>query len=119
MTFEGYAARRLDVLARDRARFGAGIVAALPSVLAEAGAGAAFVVTDPGVVRSGVVGRVVDLLLAAGLSVELHDAIEPNPGTALIVQGSTALRRFAADRGDVMVVALGGGSTMEIGRAHV
>ena len=116
MTFDGYAARRLDILARDRARFGAGIVAELPSVLADVGAGAAFVVTDPGVVRSGVAGRVVDLLLAAGLSVQLHDAIEPNPGTALIEQGSQALRRFAGDRGDVAVVALGGGSTMDSGK---
>lgn len=116
MTFEGYAARRLDILARDRARFGAGIVAELPSILADAGAGAAFVVTDPGVVRSGVAGRVVDLLQGAGLQVQLHDEIEPNPGTALIEQGSTALRRFAANRGDVVVVALGGGSTMDSGK---
>ena len=116
MTFEGYAARRLDVLARDRARFGAGIVAELPSIIADAGAGAAFVVTDPGVVRSGVAGRVVDLLRAAGIEVQLHDEIEPNPGTVLIGQGSTALRRFAADRGDVVVVALGGGSTMDSGK---
>ena len=116
MTFEGYAARRLDILARDRARFGAGIVAELPSILAEVGAVAAFVVTDPGVVRSGVAGRVVDLLAAAGLHVLLHDEIEPNPGTALIEQGSTTLRRFSADRGDVVVVALGGGSTMDSGK---
>jgi len=116
MTFDGYAARRLDILARDRARFGAGIVAELPAILADVGAVAAFVVTDPGVVRSGVAGRVVDLLLAAGVSVQLHDEIEPNPGTALIEQGSTALRRFTADRGDVVVVALGGGSTMDSGK---
>jgi alcohol dehydrogenase class IV len=116
VTFEGYAARRLDILARDRARFGAGIVADLPSVLADVGGAAAFVVTDPGVVRSGVAGRVVDLLQAAGLSVQVHDEIEPNPGTALIEQGSAALRRFGADRGDVVVVALGGGSTMDSGK---
>jgi alcohol dehydrogenase len=116
MTFEGYATRRLDIQARDRARFGAGIVAELPSVLADVGAGAAFVVTDPGVVRSGVAGRVVDLLLAAGLSVQLYDAIEPNPGTALIEQGSAALRRFGAGRSDIVVVALGGGSTMDSGK---
>jgi alcohol dehydrogenase len=47
---------------------------------------------------------------------QLHDAIEPNPGTALIEQGSEALRRFAADRRDVIVVALGGGSTMDAGK---
>ncbi len=116
MTFEGYAGRRLDVLARDRARFGAGIVAELPSMLAGLEAGAAFVVTDPGVVRAGVAGRVVDLLEAAGMPVQLHDAIEPNPGTAIIERGGAALRRFAADREDVVVVALGGGSTIDSGK---
>jgi alcohol dehydrogenase len=116
VTFEGYAGRRLDIVARDRARFGAGIVAELPSVLAELGARTAFVVTDPGIVRAGVAGRVVDLLARAGVPAQLHDAIEPNPGTALIEQGSEALRRFAADRRDVIVVALGGGSTMDAGK---
>ena len=113
MTLEGYAGRRLDVLVRDRARFGAGIVAELPSVLGGLGAGAAFVVTDPGVVRSGVAGRVANLLKAAGFAVQVHDAVEPNPGSAVIDLGSAALRHFAADRSDVVVVALGGGSTMD------
>jgi alcohol dehydrogenase len=116
MTFDGYAARRIDIVARDRARFGAGIVAELPSILSDVGGGAAFVVTDPGVVRSGVAGRVVDLLRTAGVDVQLHDEIEPNPGTALIARGSNALRRFAADRRDVVLVALGGGSTMDSGK---
>src|SRR4029079_5191718 len=66
MTFDGYAARRIDTVARDRARFGAGIVAELPSIVSDVGGGAAFVVTDPGVVRSGVAGRGVDLLGPAG-----------------------------------------------------
>ena len=116
MTFAGYAPRRLEILARDRARFGAGIVAELPSVLAGLGGAAAFVVTDPGVVRSGVAGRVVDLLRLAGISVQLHDAIEPNPGSGLIREGGTALRRFAPDLRNVVVVALGGGSTMDSGK---
>ena len=116
MTFEGYAGRRLDILARDHARFGVGIVAELPSELRARGTAAAFVLTDPGVVRSGVAGRVVDILEGAGLPVQLYDAIEPNPGTALIEQGSAALRGFAANRADVVVVALGGGSTMDSGK---
>ena len=116
MSFEGYAARRLDVLARDRARFGAGIIAELPAVLADLGASAAFVVTDPGVVRSGVAGRVADLLRGARVPVVVHDAIEPNPGTSLIERGSSALRAFATSNPGVIVVALGGGSTMDSGK---
>ena len=109
-----YAGRRLEIVARDRARFGAGVVGELPSVLEGLSAAMAFVVTDPGVVRSGVVGRVVDLLRDAGLVVEVFDGIEPNPGTASIERGSAALRaHIAAGGGSPIVVAVGGGSAMD------
>jgi len=114
MTSEGYAARRIDILARDRARFGAGIVAELPAMVAGLDGSAAFVVTDAGVVKSGVAGRVVDLLGSAGLEVDVFDGVEPNPGTASVERGSERLRRFAADAASpVVVVAVGGGSTMD------
>jgi alcohol dehydrogenase len=113
MTFEGYAGRRLDILARDRARFGAGVVGELPSFLLDLGATAAFVVTDPGVVRSGVAPRVVELLEAGRLHVELFDGVEPNPGTASIERGSARLRAFRSTEPSTVVVALGGGSTMD------
>ena len=109
----GYANRRIDIGVRDRARFAAGVVAELPSVVAELGARSVFVVTDPGVVGSGVAGRVVDLLRAADLLVELFDGVEPNPETASIEVGTEALRRFSADGASTVVIGLGGGSAMD------
>ncbi len=119
MTFEGYAGRRLEILARDRARFGAGAVAELPSIIGQLGGRAVFVVTDPGVVGSGVAGRVVDLLTAANLRVELFDGVEPNPGTASVARGSAVLRRFLERAGgtSAIVIALGGGSAMDSAKA--
>jgi len=116
MTSDGYAGRRLDILARDRARFGAGSVAELPEVLASMKSGSAFVVTDAGVVGSGVAARVVDLLRDGGCRVELFDGVEPNPGTSSITRGSDRLEAFVRGspaRSDVVVVALGGGSAMD------
>jgi alcohol dehydrogenase len=111
----GYATRRLEIGVRDRARFGAGIIAELSAAIAEIGADAAFVVTDGGVVGSGVAGRVVDLLAAANLRVELFDGVEANPGTASIERGSDRLRAFAAagGAGRTLVIGLGGGSAMD------
>jgi alcohol dehydrogenase len=119
MTFEGYAGRRLEIGVRDQARFGAGVVAELPAAIGELGATAAFVVTDRGVVGSGVAGRVVDLLRAAGMTVELFDDVEPNPGTASIERGSAGLRSFVgvAAPGGVVVIGLGGGSAMDSAKA--
>lgn len=117
MTFDGYAGRRLEILARDRARFGAGVVAELPSVIASLGGHSAFVVTDPGVVAAGVAGRVADLLGAAGIRTAVFDGVEPNPGTTSVEKGSEALRTFAmdpaVDPAGTVVVGLGGGSAMD------
>jgi alcohol dehydrogenase len=115
----GYAGRRLEIGVRDRARFGAGAVADLPSVIGSLDGQAAFVVTDSGVVGSGVAGRVVDLLTSASLRVETFDGVEPNPGTASVARGSAALRRFVELAGETsaVVVALGGGSTMDTAKA--
>ena len=109
----GYAERRIDIGVRDRARFGAGVVAELPSVVGELGAASVFVVTDSGVVGSGVAGRVMDLLMAADLRVELFDGVEPNPRTASIEVGTEALREFLLDGASTVVVGLGGGSAMD------
>ena len=113
MTFDGYAGRHLDILTRDRARFGVGVIADLPEVVASLGGHTAFVVTDPGVVAAGVAGRVVDILGAAGIRVEVFDGVEPNPGTASIERGSDVLRGLAVDAAGTVVVGLGGGSAMD------
>jgi alcohol dehydrogenase len=112
----GYAGRRLEIGVRDRARFGAGAIAELPAVVAEVGGSAAFVVTDRGVAGSGVAGRAVDLLRAAGVRVELYDEVEANPGTRGIERATNVLRAFARPStgdGIVVVVGLGGGSSMD------
>ena len=41
--------RQLELVLRDRVRFGAGAVTALPGLVAELGADRAFIVTDAGV----------------------------------------------------------------------
>jgi alcohol dehydrogenase len=112
---DGYAGRRIEIGVRDRARFAAGVVAELPIAVTDLGGQAVFVVTDAGVVGSGVAGRVVDLLTAAGFQVELFDGVEPNPGTSSIERGSTRLQAFAATGASdgTIVIGLGGGSAMD------
>ena len=118
MTTEGYADRQMEIVVRDRARFGAGAIGHLPSSIRELGASSTFVVTDAGVVRSGVAGRVVDLLRSSGLHVEVFDEVEPNPATASIERGSYAVREaFGARPASTVVVGLGGGSAMDSAKA--
>jgi alcohol dehydrogenase len=107
--------RQLELVLRDRVRFGAGAVAALPGLAAEVGARRAFLVTDPGVVASGVAGRVADALRGGGLEVGAFEGVEPNPGQATVALGADALRAFGID--GVVVVAVGGGSSMDTAKA--
>jgi alcohol dehydrogenase len=119
MSGSGYADRRIEISVRDRARFGAGVVAELPTIIGSLEGQAAFVVTDSGVVGSGVAGRVVDLLRDANLRVELFDGVEPNPQSSSVARGSAVLRRFLELAGgtSALVVALGGGSAMDTAKA--
>ena len=75
----------LDLLIRDRTRFGPGAIHGIGAVVDDAGGARAFVVTDGGVVRSGVIDRVVGALASTGIDAAVFDGVEPNPGTASVL----------------------------------
>jgi alcohol dehydrogenase len=101
----------LDLLVRDRTLFGRGAVETLPQLVRDAGGRRAFIVTDGGVVASGVVDAVRRILEAADIEVGVFDGVEPNPGTASIERGSEALGSFGLE--GTVVVPVGGGSSMD------
>jgi alcohol dehydrogenase len=111
---DGLAGRRLDLLVRDRSVFGVGVVGELPALVREAGS-RAFIVTDRGVVGSGVIEVVRRALESGGIEIGFFDGVEPNPGTASIERGSAALASFGTD--GTIVVAVGGGSSMDSAKA--
>jgi len=96
---------------RGRIRFGAGTIETLPELVAAAGGARAFIVTDPGVVGSGVVDRVRAVLGAAGVETGIYAEVEPNPGTSSVERGSAALTAFGV--AGTVVVPVGGGSSMD------
>jgi alcohol dehydrogenase len=105
------AGRTLDLVVRDRIRFGRGAVAILPDLVRDAGGRRAFIVTDKGVVGSGVVDIVRRSLQAGGIEVGVYDGVEPNPGTSSVERGSAALAVFGTP--GTVVVPVGGGSSMD------
>lgn len=103
--------RALELQLRGRVRFGVGAVRTAPELVRAVGGSRAFLVTDPGVVRSGVVAEVVDVLVSAGIVTTVFDGVEANPGTAMVQRGSDALTGFGLD--GTVVVPVGGGSSMD------
>ncbi len=103
--------RTLELHLRGNTRFGVGSVETLPDLVREAGGQRIFLVTDPGVVRSGVVDRVTAVLAAGDLHATVFADVEPNPGTGTVERGSAALDTLGL--AGTVVVALGGGSSMD------
>jgi alcohol dehydrogenase len=111
----GLAGRTLDLALRDHIRFGRGTVRLLPELVREAGARRVFIVTDAGVVASGVIDRVSRALTGANVAVGVFDGVEPNPGTSSVERGSAALAAFGT--ASAVVVPVGGGSSMDTAKA--
>lgn len=68
-----------------------------------------FVITDPGLVKAGVVAPVVAALEEAGLEVTLYSDVEADPPESRVMATVTAAREAGAE----IVVGLGGGSSMD------
>jgi alcohol dehydrogenase len=107
--------RQIEVVLRNRVYFGVGAIARLPEVVAAAGGSRVFVVTDPGVLRSGVVDRVLGVLDAAGLETATFDEVEPNPSASTVERGAATLQAFGLE--GTVVVPVGGGSSMDTAKA--
>jgi len=73
----------------------------------------ALLVTGRGAARRGLVDDFRGLLTGAGLQVAVFDAVEPEPSLQTVEAGREALRAHGAD----VVVAVGGGSAMDVGKA--
>ena len=100
---------------RDSVRFGCGAIAQLPGLIREVGGQRAFVVTDAGVVASGVVDRVLVVLAAANIETGRFEGVQPNPDQATVAHGSAALQAFGL--AGTVVIPLGGGSSMDTAKA--
>ena len=69
--------------------------------------------SDPGLVDFGITARVTDLLEAADIPYTLYSNIQPNP---TIENVQTGVKAFA-DSGADMIIAIGGGSSMDTSKA--
>jgi lactaldehyde reductase len=92
---------------------GAGALADVPNELVSRGLKAPLIVTDATLVKLGVVQPLIDGLKAAGLTVALYDGVVPNP---TVKQVDEAYAVFAAEGCDA-IVAVGGGSPIDTGKA--
>jgi alcohol dehydrogenase class IV len=96
-----------------RTFFGSGSIAKLAEEIQELGGTRVFVVTDRGLVASGLCAKITALLVERRLEVEVYSDLRPNPGIGDIEGGARALR---GPNGRV-VLGLGGGTALDGAKA--
>ena len=94
-------------------RFGAGRIAELPQACAAAGIARPLLVTDRGLVALPITTDAADRLEAAGLGRTIFAEVDPNPTGTNLDAGLAVIR----DGGFDGVVAFGGGSALDLGKA--
>lgn len=93
--------------------FGRGTVQRSGEVVRGLGARRACVITDPGLVTAGLHRPVLASLGEAGVEVDLHEGGQPKPTIEAVEASAAALQ----DRGYEALVALGGGSNIDLAKA--
>lgn len=89
--------------------FGRGFVSRLPQILKDKDAGKVLFVTDEGLMKLGIAGKVLDSLDEAGMDYVLFSSVEQNPTSDNVEAGYKAFKENSCKS----VVALGGGSPMD------
>ncbi len=90
-------------------QFGAGALAGIGSIIRAKAVGRVFVVTDPGLLATGIVDRVLKSLGAAGVEALVFSDVQADPPEAVILSAVEAARAAGAQA----VIGLGGGSSMD------
>lgn len=93
-------------------RFGAGLIAQLGTMARDEIGAKVLLVTDPGMVATGLVDRAEASLLEAGVEVTRFDQVEADPPEAVILAAAEAARGAGAEG----VVGFGGGSSLDVAK---
>lgn len=89
--------------------FGRGKVVELGKIIKDSGYKKALVVTDQGLVKAGIAGKITKILEDAAISYELFDKVEANPLDTIVEAGA----KFARESKPDVIIGLGGGSSMD------
>jgi alcohol dehydrogenase class IV len=91
---------------------GPGSFGRLPEEIKRLGKKKIMIVTDPGLVGTGIVGRLEELLASAGLAAHRFDAVEPDPRYEIATLAADRTKEVGAD----LVIGIGGGSSLDIAK---
>lgn len=89
--------------------FGNGSVRQVGELMESLGAKKAFIVCDEGVVKTGIVQKVIDSIKGAGFDYFVYDKVQADPPARIIEAGIDELKNAGCD----VVIGVGGGSSID------
>jgi len=93
-------------------QFGNGVVSRLGELARVRMGGRVLVVTDPGLVATGIIAQVAGILRAASVDFNIFSEVEADPPEAVIMKAVGAAR----DAGAMGVIGVGGGSSLDVAK---
>lgn len=92
--------------------FGNGSAAHLPGELGRLNAKKLMIITDPGLVESGIIARIEKILEAQDFEVHLFTEVQPDPRYEIVEKAADQVKSVQADA----IVGIGGGSPLDIAK---
>ncbi|MEQ1951487.1 iron-containing alcohol dehydrogenase [Mesorhizobium sp. CN2-181] len=92
--------------------FGEGAVSRIGALAAARGWSRVLLVTDPGLVRLGLIKPSIQSLEAAGIAVTVYSDVQADPPESVVLAAAKAATDFGADA----VIGLGGGSSLDVAK---
>lgn len=93
-------------------QFGAGKLNEIGPITREAIGTRVMLITDPGMMATGIVERAQDLLEAEGIAVTLFKDVQADPPEAVILQATDAAKAAGVEG----IIGLGGGSSLDVAK---
>ena len=96
-----------------RIEYGVGVISKLGDELRLLKAQKVAIITDPGIIKAGLLDKVTSILKEEKLLYNVFDGVDPNPKDRNVERGAQVVRSFGADA----MVAIGGGSVIDCAKA--
>lgn len=93
--------------------YGAGCIKNLPDEIRMMKHERPLIITDKGLIAAGIVKKITDILEEAEIEYAVYDGIQPNPRDTTVMDAA----RFAKEKNIDMLIAIGGGSSMDTAKA--
>lgn len=93
--------------------YGSGSISRLEQMLSRLNYNKIMIVTDPGIIKAGLVNRVTDILEKLNIKYIIFDNVEANPKDYNVEMGAELAQNFQAEA----FIAVGGGSPMDCAKA--